>query len=198
MDIQNKINVTCLNCNKIQSIPVLTLSKHMNKIVSVHCNYCAEKIKIRVDASLLNQKSGDAGKVANFETFVLDKKDNEKNAATSMASLHVLDGELTGSQTLDLALGENFIGRYPTVQDENKVTIISSDRKISRTHCVISVEKNNDKFLYYLKDNSSTNGTYYTIKEESEKKMDMYQEIILDENVIIRLGSTKIKLIHNE
>ncbi|MCB0517060.1 MAG: FHA domain-containing protein, partial [Bacteroidetes bacterium] len=119
----------------------------------------------------------------------IDDRANNKTSS-ELLQLKIIENDYTKAQLLKLNIGENIIGRASSDEKQNKVAVVTNDMEMSREHCLITVEKTNEKFQYILKDCKSTNGTYHNGIKLSE-----HDEVFISKESQIEIGITLIKLI---
>jgi pSer/pThr/pTyr-binding forkhead associated (FHA) protein len=100
----------------------------------------------------------------------------------------VIENEWTAAQTIQLSEGENIIGRSSNSNSPTKRNVITRDEVMSRNHFKITVEKNEEKYYFALKDIGSKNGTKLNDKSLGGN------EVLVQVNNTITAGETFFKL----
>lgn len=100
----------------------------------------------------------------------------------------VIENKFCYKQTLQLAEGDNMIGRY------NKGTVISHpietrDPSMDRRHCIINVKRNGQELIYTVRDNQSITGTFVMNRILGNK-----ERLRIKDGAIITLGATTLIL----
>ncbi len=173
------ISINCRGCKETFETEARPLLKYYEKEVSITCPNCQKGVKILVDKNLLTY-----GEVIADHTRIFIR--NESQWVDDQY------GKLMNLETkseLELKVGLNCIGRNPEFQpDCFSIKIDSEDKLISRSHCLVYVEKKNEKFAYSLKDFNSSNGTYL-----NQEKLHSFDEIYLKNGDLIRIGTSSFR-----
>lgn len=187
------IGIPCPFCGTTKQMSQTKLSAYYGKTIEVPCENptCKKPIGVRVDAALFNQEKGkqNASNSTNqrrFQTELIDE-DTPINS-TELLQLNVIRNEWTAAQTIQLAEGENIIGRNANSASPNKREVMTADKIMSRNHFKITIEKSKDTYYFFLKDMDSTNGT----KLDNESIGG--NEVQLQKNQTITAGKTSFQL----
>lgn len=186
------IKVKCLNCNEITSVMKDLLIPYSGKTVSIKCSNlkCGLPMKVQVPAleNSLEIKVPELVPDLPPTQIIVDK-----TTKTSGVAIKILKNEKTEAQFFYLKEGKNTLGRLSRNSDEflPDIPICSNDRKISRKHCEIFLEKKQSGFEAILKDLKSTNGTFII---GSEKALAPEDEIYLNNGDIFTIGETRIQI----
>jgi hypothetical protein len=191
--MEQNIEIICQQCKNVISKPQSAFQSYYGKIVAVRCSKCNGQTRVKVDAAFINMKSqSSSSKIKERqsfeETLVLKSKDTEISEIKS-ACLIISKSEFNIEQILELTEGENIIGRFnPDHEFDNKRSVHSQDKTMSKRHCKITQVTQNGKISFFIKDLNSLNFTYV-----NDDKLGTDDEIGLLTDDIIKIGQTIMK-----
>lgn len=166
------LSIKCPYCQVRLKIDESKIPAHLN---AFNCPRCKQPISI----SLLHQYKI----VSNSEDTIYIQKSNN-----TTATLTVLPGACTPSQSFQLRTGINIIGRKNGNTSEAKIEIETNDKLMSREHIKIeAVQYGNGEYNYLLSDNSSKNQTRH-----NSHYLDQGEILVLRDKDEIEIGNTKI------
>lgn len=186
------IKVKCLNCNEITSVVKDLLIPYSGKTVSIKCSNpkCGLPMKVQVPAieNSLELKIPELVPDLPPTQIIVSKA-----TKPSGVGIRILKNEKTEAQFFYLKEGSNTIGRlsHSTCEIITDIPICSNDRKISRKHCEILLEKKGCGFEAILKDSKSANGTFIN---GLEKALTPDDEIYLNNGDTFIIGETRIQI----
>ena len=115
-------------------------------------------------------------------------KEKEETHDYPFGHIVVIENVFCEKQIIPLSLGENVFGR------RSKGTVISSpietgDMSMDRKHCIICVDRKQDKIIYTVKDFDSVTGTFVMndILQKNERR-------VISDSDIITIGATTLVL----
>jgi hypothetical protein len=183
------VEIKCPYCGTVKNMSQIKLTAFYGKTVQTTCkkSSCQKIIQFKADADLFNQEKGqEQAEQRRFKTEIIDN-DNQPNVSQSL-QLTVIENEWTAAQTIQLSEGENIIGRSSNSNSPTKRNVITRDKVMSRNHFKITVEKNEEKYYFALKDIGSKNGTKLNDKSLGGN------EVLVQVNNTITAGKTFFKL----
>ena len=170
--------ITCIKCKTELRIDAKKVDVS-NSVI--RCPKCKAEFKLN-----LNATSGSASDSSDSEERT---KMESSNLATGWIVVH---DEQTKPRVFPLKLGRNVIGRKSRSRPCD-IMIDTKDMYMSRNHCAIHVGKSPKGDLSYLiKCVKSLNGTF--INEGKKGKLNLNDEIYLEDKDTIQLGRTKVVL----
>lgn len=108
--------------------------------------------------------------------------------AKAEGKLTVLANEFAPFKEYRLGEGNFIVGRH-AIDSKANIAIITSDRLVSRLHCIIRGIRNGKGGLdFTIRDSKSKNSIYI-----NNKRLEADEEVYLNEKDIIRLGRTELQ-----
>lgn len=179
------VTLLCRACKKTNSKESKDFLKFYKKQVKVPCDHCKADIAVLVDDIFLKNTSTNTEEHTRIFIQSKDIWTNPKPPAIyikNTANFRVVN--------VMLQEGINIVGRAPKPENGiNCIVIEGADQSISRSHLTISTDKRHIGFAYLLKDNNSSNGTYL-----NEEKLSQYDEVYLESEDVITIGTVEITL----
>lgn len=183
----NSMNINCKKCSTPIPLKQEVLKRYAGKVVSISCPVCKNQIRFKVRDNAPRSSSRPAG----METTVITKGAGSAGTKQTKAFLKVIRNTETIEQQFTLStIGKSTVGRLSNAVNAPRadIAIKTKDGYMSKLHCMIEVEEqNNGERLYILSDYKSTNGTYF-----EDRRMEENDAFYLNDGDTFRIGRTTI------
>ena len=186
------IKIKCQKCTHEFERPHRTFIPFYDKLIGYPCPQCRSTIEMLVNAKLFttNEVGYDSKEKAKLKsgppTEIIQ---SSQRMNLTKYRIHVLQSEFCKGQIFELQSGENSVGRFSDSMNNVSIRILTQDALMSRNHCIITMDLNNNGFLYSLSDNGSKNGTYI-----NDNKLEKDEIVLITPKDSIRIGKTIMKL----
>ncbi len=192
----------CKKCNTKNPVLKEWIELGISRVVT--CSTCGHKMNLNLEPRPSQNNPGTqvTEKAQGFNHFVENgsgtnvvgiNKKSQRNYKLKILKNRTAANNLAIKTTKDMY--SIFLGRNPetasaSFNKEIDVSWILDDEYLSRAHCVIKVQKNNNKIQFILEDLNSTNGTIV-----NNNKLEKGDQVFLHIDDEVEVGDTMFTLI---